>query len=220
MQQAVSVALVAMSTRAPLLSTRAPAPRCCDNTAAATKLCRDWIDQHVIRLGLCPFAATPFVGDKIRYAVSEATTEEDLIHDFFVEGALLLDTDASDLATTMLVAPHYPSGIEEFYGLYEWLVDTLESDDEEVLRNGVQPAFFHPEWSFNGVDDKDPIHYEKRAPLPVINLLRRTDLNRVVEQGLEKGRIVNREIAEHNAAALEEEGWMKLEAMFRTRLKR
>ena len=39
----------------------------------------------------------------------------------------------------------YPDGIEEFYSLYEWLVDTLEDPEETELRNEVQPAFFHPQ---------------------------------------------------------------------------
>ena len=30
---------------------------------------RAWIDTAVVRLGLCPYAAKPFHGDRIRYAV-------------------------------------------------------------------------------------------------------------------------------------------------------
>ena len=50
--------------------------------------------------------------------------------------------------------------------------------------------------------------------MPVINLLRRADLDAVVEKGLAKGRIVNRDIAEHNAAALEAEGFDALVRSF------
>jgi hypothetical protein len=55
--------------------------------------------------------------------------------------------------------------------------------------------------------------------LPVINLLRRASLNAVVAHGLENGRIVNKEIAEHNAAALEREGYEALSELFRERLR-
>ena len=55
-------------------------------------------------------------------------------------------------------------------------------------------------------------------PLPVINLLRRADLDEVVESGLKRGVIVNKQIAEHNAAALEREGFERIAAVFRTRL--
>ena len=181
---------------------------------AAIRDCRLWISKHILRLGLCPFASTPFVEEKIRYAVTEATSDEELVEDFFVEGRLLLDSDADELATTMLIAPNYAASIEEYSNLYGWLTDTLEDESETLLENGVQPAFFHPHWNFEGLPNDDPINFEKRAPMPVINLLRRADLDAVVEKGLAKGRIVNRDIAEHNAAALEAEGFDALVRSF------
>ena len=153
-----------------------------------------------------------FVSEQIRYAITEAESEEELVEDFFVEGRLLLETE--DVATTMLIAPNYAASIDDFFALYEWLTGVLESDDEVILQNKIQPAFFHPDWSFDGIDERSPIHFEKRAPVPVINLLRRADLDAVVEQGLASGRIVNREIAEHNAHALEAEGWDALVNVF------
>ena len=169
-------------------------------------------------MGLCPYASKPFVEERIRYAVSEAQTDEELIADVFAEGKLLLDTPVDELVTTMVVAPLYPEGIEGFYWLYEWLTDTLESEDEIELNNAVQPAFFHPDWTFDGLPAHSALHFEKRSPVPVINLLRRSDLDYVVEQGLSRGVIVNRDIAEHNVQALEAEGFDALTRLFRERL--
>jgi hypothetical protein len=208
-----------------LLTRSGMSPRCCESPllseeaeSAAVQCCEQWIQEHVIRIGLCPYASKPFVENKIRYAVSEAQTDEELVADFFAEGKLLLDAPPDELATTMLVAPLYPEGIKGFYWLYEWLTDTLEAEGETELNNGVQPAFFHPDWSFNGVPAESALHFEKRAPMPVINLLRRADLDTVVEQGLARGVIVNRDIAEHNAAALEAEGFDALARLFNERL--
>jgi hypothetical protein len=181
-------------------------------------LCESWIREHVVRLGLCPYASAPFVEGKIRYAVSEACDEEELLDDFFVEGQILLEASSEELATTMLIAPRYEGSIDEFSDLYTWLVDVLEGDDEPILENGVQPAFFHPDWAFDGLPGDSAIHFEKRAPIPIINLLRRRDLDAVVQQGLASGRVVNKEIAEHNAAALEAEGYDALAAIFATQL--
>ena len=66
---------------------------------------RRWIDSFIIRLGLCPFASKPFLKEQIRYTISEATSDEDLLLDFFVEGQLLLDVSKDEIATTMLMAP-------------------------------------------------------------------------------------------------------------------
>lgn len=104
----------------------------------------------------------------------------------------------------------------------EWLSDTLEAapeaDESETLEalvgDRIQPAFFHPQWTFSGLDETDPTHFEKRAPMPVINLLRRASLDRVVNEGLARGTIVNKQIAEHNVAALHAEGYEQLAACF------
>ena len=185
-------------------------------SARATSVTRKWIKDFVIRLGLCPYAAEAFNTDgQIRYATSFATDEEELVSDFFNEAALLLDTPAKECATTMLTAPRYEGGIEEFYALYEWLADLLEDDDEPILGNQVQPAFFHPDWTFAGLEAQAAVHFEKRSPYPVINLLRRATLDQVVQAGLDRGVIVNKQIAEHNAASLEREGFAALEECFR-----
>ena len=182
--------------------------------ARAIKLCTEWIEEHVIRLGLCPYAAQPFAAENIRYFVSPAADDEELIDDFFLEGRVLLDAPSEELATTMLIAPRYAGSIDDFSWLYEWLVDTLEDPNESLLSNGVQPAFFHPDWIFSELPEESALHFEKRAPIPVINLLRRADLNAVVQAGIEKGVVVNKQIAEHNEAALEAEGVGAMAAIF------
>ena len=156
-----------------------------DDGDAAVKRTREWIEGHVIRLGLCPFASRPFMEEQIRYVVTDASCDEELLEDFYTEAALLLQTEEEDLATSFVIAPQYSEGIEGFHLLYEWLVDNLESANDDESRtaievevgNRVQPAFFHPQWSFHGVPTTSPVHFEKRAPYPVINLLRRATLN-------------------------------------------
>ena len=106
----------------------------------------------------------------------------------------------------MLIAPHYAQNIEEYESLIDYLTELLESPEETLLRNGVQPAFFHANWTFAGMQEDDAIHYEKRAPCTVINLLRRAQLDAAVKEGIERGVIVNKQISEHNEQALTEEG--------------
>ena len=180
-----------------------------------------------------------FKEEKIRYVVTDATDGASLLRDFFDEAEVLLQVPESDVSTTFLVAPEYKEGIEAFYQVYEWLDDELEgarpsetedenSEDvdalveaaedppslEEFVGNRIQPAFFHPDWTFAELPEESALHFEKRAPFPVINLLRRAQLDRVVSEGLERGVIVNKMIADHNAAALEHEGFSQLEALF------
>lgn len=191
---------------------------------------REWIQEIVIRLGLCPYAAKPYTAEQIRYVVSAAVTDEELIHDFYAEACTLLEAEEEEIATSFLIAPHYNSGIDDYYYLYEWLVGTLEEAGDEAaaaadeaatnsvelhVGDRIQPAFFHPQWSFSELSADAPLHFEKRAPYPVINLLRRAQLDAVVKEAYEtRGVFINREISEHNAAALEAEGYDNLARVF------
>jgi hypothetical protein len=166
----------------------------------------------VVKLGLCPYAAQPFSEETIRYHTTEATTEAALFEEFMTEGLLLLDSP--ELSTTMLIAPRYTGDCADFYAFYERLTEMLEDESEELLSNRIQPAFFHPQWTFDGLDAEDAVHFEKRAPLPVINLLRRSQLDDAVRAGLERGEVVNQQIAEHNEAALRRAGSAALRRLF------
>ena len=123
---------------------------------------KEWIEDIVIRLGLCPYAAKPYVAEQIRYAVSTASTDEQLIEDFFNEALFLLESNDDDLSTTFLIAPKYTQGIDDFFYVYEWLAETLEEAGEKAHAAGghggedpssfelavggrVQPAAFHPQ---------------------------------------------------------------------------
>ena len=129
---------------------------------------------------------------------------------------MLLGSPESTIATTMLIAPMYTGSISQFYELYVRLTEMLDSDEaEEIKSSCVQPAFFHPGWTFDGVPAEAPLHYEKRAPCPVVNLLRRSAVERVVADGAAKGVAVDESIAAHNARRLEDEGTAALDAMFR-----
>ena len=50
-----------------------------DAVIAATKA---WLERAVIGLNLCPFAKAVHVKNQVRYVVSQATTQEELLTDF------------------------------------------------------------------------------------------------------------------------------------------
>jgi hypothetical protein len=46
-------------------------------------------------------------------------------------------------------------------------------------------AVFHPQFEFGGLEEEDAVlHYEKRAPIPLINLLRTEAIDRGIEKGV------------------------------------
>lgn len=82
--------------------------------------------------------ADPSYAPRPRYAVHDSASDEELIRSFFDEALRLLDAPTDQLSTTMLIIPRYTGSIDEFYELYEWLTDTLEDPEEEVLNNQVR----------------------------------------------------------------------------------
>ena len=64
---------------------------------------RQWVQQVVIDLNLCPFARREFDGGRLRFAVSAAVDEDELLADLERELQTLEQT--GDIETTLLIHP-------------------------------------------------------------------------------------------------------------------
>ena len=67
------------------------------------ELVRQWVEQAVLGLGLCPFAGEPWHSGRVRLVVTEATSERQLLDDLRVELTTLDETDPGLLETTLLI---------------------------------------------------------------------------------------------------------------------
>lgn len=83
----------------------------------ARQLTRAWVEQMVVGLNLCPFAAPVVRAESIRYSVSLAEDEEALLGDFLRELADLVAQPASQLSTTLLITPQLLSDFDDFLDL-------------------------------------------------------------------------------------------------------
>ncbi len=70
-----------------------------------------WLENVVIGLNLCPFAAKPQRNGQIRIVVSQAKIEELLLEDILQEMHKLQSTTVSELETTLVV---YAIHVERF----------------------------------------------------------------------------------------------------------
>ena len=84
--------------------------------------------------------------------------------------------------------------------------DDDDDDDAQLFGGAIGVAWFHPEWTFDGAPADDAVHFERRAPFPLVTLLRTKDVGAIVRAGLERGVFVSREIQLHNAKRLRSEG--------------
>ena len=144
-----------------------------DQIAAAV---RQWVDTVVVSLNLCPFAKRELDKDRVRFVVSDAITEQDLLVDLEAE-LDLLEKDAS-IETTLLI---HPRVLEAFYK-YNQFLNYAEGLLQQMELDGVyQIASFHPDYQFGGTEPDDAENYTNRSPFPVLHLLREESLDRVLE---------------------------------------
>ena len=175
------------------------------DAAAVEADVRRWLERAVIGLNLCPFAKAVYVKDQVRIVVSDASTERALLEQLGEELALLRDTPAEQVDTTLLV---HPQVLGDFLDYNDFLDDADALIEAMDLDGVLQVASFHPHYQFAGTEPDDAENLTNRAPHPILHLLREASIDRAVAAYPEPGVIVERNIA--TVRELGFEGWDKL----------
>lgn len=148
---------------------------------------RQWLERAVIGLNLCPFARAVYVRDQIRFVVSTARTEEQLLLELQNELFLLQDTPPLQTDTTLLI---HPEVLNDFEAFNEFLGPAEKALRLSGLAGEIQIASFHPQYRFAGTDPEDITNYTNRAPYPILHLLREASVSRAVASVPDTGAIV------------------------------
>jgi len=136
-----------------------------------------WIEGAVIGLRLCPFAASPWNAGEVRLRVSRATTPEDAVRDALDEALHLMDVTADEVSTTLVAFPDTLADFETFLDAHE----TLDHILDQAGSSGIlQVASFHPDFVFADADPADLGNYTNRAPVPILHLLRESQVSAAV----------------------------------------
>ena len=175
------------------------------DAAAVEADVRRWLERAVIGLNLCPFAKAVYVKDQVRIVVSDASTERALLEQLGEELALLRDTPAEQVDTTLLV---HPQVLGDFLDYNDFLDDADALIEAMDLDGVLQVASFHPHYQFAGTEPDDAENLTNRAPHPILHLLREASVDRAVAAYAEPEAIIDRNVA--TVRALGHEGWNKL----------
>ena len=167
---------------------------------------RQWVESFVIGLNLCPFAKKELVQNRIRFSITEATSEVDLLVSLKKELEILEGDKA--IETTLLI---HPGALDAFtdYNQFLGLVDELLVSLE--LEGVFQVASFHPDYQFAGTHPDDPENFTNRSPYPTLHIIREESLERAIEQYPDVGHIPERNIELMNQMGVE-----KLSAMLKS----
>ncbi|MFU8816789.1 MAG: DUF1415 domain-containing protein [Pseudomonadales bacterium] len=143
--------------------------------AEITQVVRCWVETVVVGLNLCPFAQRELVNDRVRFAVTEADSEDQLSAALQSE----LERLQSDprIETTLLI---HPLALQDF-DHYNQFLDRADRLLLHLHLDGVyQVASFHPEYQFAGTAADDAENYTNRSPYPMLHLIREDSLERAI----------------------------------------
>jgi uncharacterized protein len=166
---------------------------------------RVWLERAVIGLNLCPFAKGVHVKGQIHYAVSQATSPQELLQDLARALKELLALDPAVRDTTLLMAPLC---LQDFLDFNDFLGDAERLLAEMDLEGIIQIASFHPQFQFAGTQADDISNFTNRAPYPTLHLLREDSIERAVEVFPEAEAIFGKNM--ETLAQLGHSGWAKL----------
>lgn len=138
---------------------------------------RQWVEKVVMGLNLCPFAAPVIKQKTLRYQLSHAKDDEQVLHDFLHELDLIQHSSEDEIATTLLIFADYLQAFDDYLDLLDMMQQLLE---QAGLDGEFQLASFHPDYLFDGVDEDDRSHWTNRAPYPTVHLIREGQMSRVL----------------------------------------
>lgn len=142
------------------------------NEVLATK---EWLDEIVIGLNICPFAKKEFVNNTIHYHLSKTERVKTALHEFIEQCRYLQNHE--ELETTLIIYGNGFRGFARYLDLVDYANDLLVDSGFEGI---FQIASMHPEYCFDGEDYDNASNFTNRSPYPIIHIIRETSMSRVL----------------------------------------
>jgi len=159
---------------------------------------RKWVEDVVVGYNLCPFAKRELVKNRVRFTVTDANNEDDLLQALHAELQRL--EDEPEIETTLLI---HPGVLQDFYAYNEFL-DAADALPAYLEWEGVyQIASFHPDYQFAGTEPGAAENYTNRSPYPMLHLLREASLEAAIDSHPDVDGIPDRNIALMNELGAE-----------------
>ncbi|ACE83575.1 DUF1415 domain-containing protein [Cellvibrio japonicus] len=136
-----------------------------------------WLNQVVIGLNLCPFAAKPTQEQRVRFVIGRAQDDEQLLDVLRAEMALLDSEPADVIETTLVIVPAY---LQDFFDYNQFLGWANRLVKREGWSGVYQLASFHPDYCFAGAAPEDDTNLTNRSPYPIIHIIREASLEKAL----------------------------------------
>jgi uncharacterized protein len=165
-----------------------------------TQQVSDWLKKIVIGLNLCPFAKAPFNKGQVKFVVSHADNDDDLLQALSESLNQLAETPAAKTETIVMIVPNWLQSFDDYNQFLDVADDVLVAND---LEGVIQVASFHPDYQFAETDANAAENYSNRSPFPLLHLLREDSVALALESEQNSNEIVQRNIATLNALGVE-----------------
>lgn len=166
---------------------------------------RQWIEQAVVGLNLCPFARAPYLDGRVCFRVSRARDTDGLLDDLCGELQSLHAADPEDCETSLLIAPFV---LADFLDFNDFLDSADAAIDVLKLDGVIQVASFHPQYSFADSSPQDIENCTNRSPWPTLHLLRESSIEHAVDSVADPEAIYRRNV--DTLRKLGWDGWARL----------
>lgn len=183
------------------MSTRSTPTNQTTDINAITQQVDQWLNDVVIGLNLCPFAAKPQRNKQIKIFVSEESQEEALLEDILLQLIELSNTEPEKLETTLVVVPNMLDDFWDYNLFIDWVEGLIKQQDWEGI---FQVATFHPDYCFGGAEPEDDENLTNRSPYPIFHLIREESMEKVLKHYPDPESIPDTNIARVSALSEEE----------------
>jgi len=143
--------------------------------SAVVQATRQWVEEEVVGYNLCPFSKRELVRGNVRFVVTDAGTEDQLLQAVHAELQHLEDNP--DTETTLLIHPDVLGDFEAYNGFLDVADGLLAYLEMEGI---YQIASFHPDYRFEGTEPDAAENYTNRSPYPMLHLLREASLEAAI----------------------------------------
>ncbi|MFK8053920.1 MAG: DUF1415 domain-containing protein [Woeseiaceae bacterium] len=159
---------------------------------------RDWLNNAVVGLNLCPFAKKVVDDDRLTIVVSHADNEDALVAEL---DAALLSLDDQGPDTILIVIPDM---LGDFWAFNDFLDISDALLEARALTGTIQIATFHPDYQFADAPPDANSHYTNRSPYPTLHLLREADVESALASHPDPSNIPARNIEKLEAMSTKE----------------
>ncbi len=167
---------------------------------------KNWVNDIVIGINLCPFASRPFQDNSIEYTVDTGDSLTRHLQQL-AESFARLDNNEG-IETSLLI---YPDAYENFDNYLE-LLDFANHLLDDLNYTGIyQIASFHPDYRFAGSEDNDASNFSNRSPYPMLHLIRESSLEKAIANYPN-----SEQIPENNIKKLRKTGYKKMQEKLKT----